>query len=100
MRCDKIVFLCVNGDEVYDDLTGDYIVKEPVKYKRYANINHMGDEKMDMLLGGITDSALIIRLNSYFDDEIDYIEYKGDKYEIKQRKKLGNKMSFQVVKAQ
>ena len=100
MRCDKIVFLCINGEEVYDDTTGDYILKEPVKYKRYANINHMGDEKMDILLGNITDSALTIRLNSSFDDDIDYIEYKGDKYEIKQRKNLGNKVSFQVVKGQ
>ncbi|WP_100066055.1 hypothetical protein [Miniphocaeibacter massiliensis] len=98
MRCDKLIYLCINGEEVYDETTGDYVTKEPVKYKRYANINDMGDEKMDMLLGKITVGALTIRLNNAFDEDIDYIEYNGENYEIKQRKKLGNKESFQVVK--
>ncbi|MDL2310479.1 hypothetical protein LJC13_00705 [Peptostreptococcaceae bacterium OttesenSCG-928-C18] len=98
MRCDKVVYFCVNGEEIYDDNTGDYVVSKPVKHKRYANINDMGDEKMDMLLGKITVGALTVRINNPILEEFDYIEYNGKQYEVKQRKRLGNKESFQVVK--
>lgn len=100
MRCDQIIYLCQNGRSKYNDKTGDYETSEPIKIKRYAHINDMGDEKMNMLFGKLTEGALTVRLNAPYADKVDYIEYKGTKYEIKQRKKLGTKESFHVAKAQ
>lgn len=100
MRCDKKIYLCQNGEEKYNDLTGDYEISEPIKFLRYANINDMSDEKADMLLGKITEGALTIRLNSIFVDKVDYIEVDGVMYLIEQQRKLKNKQTFQVVRKQ
>ena len=98
MRCDKKIYLCKNGESVYDEITGDYTESPPIKTLKYANVNDMSDEKATMLLGKITANALTVRLNGLIDDETDYILIDNNKYIIKQSRKEKNKHTFQVVK--
>ena len=91
----EAIYLCTKGEEIYNEDTGDYEQSQPSRTRVTANINDMADEKVNFLFGQITESALTMRIMGSYDN-VDYIEYKGQKYEIIQSRKIKHKQIFQV----
>lgn len=91
----EAIYLCTKGEEIYNEDTGDYEESQPKRIRVTANINDMADEKVNFLFGQITESALTMRIMGSYDN-VDYIEYKGQKYEIIQSRKIKHKQIFQV----
>lgn len=95
MICTEAIYLCTKGVEIYNEDTGDYEESQPIRIRKTANINDMADEKVGFLFGETVESALTMRVMGHFDN-IDFIEYKGRKYEIVQSRKVKHKQIFQV----
>jgi len=96
MRTDKTIYVVVEGEEIYDPNTGDYIVGEPVKTELKALVTDTGTERMNFLYGKIKQNAKTIRLNQKYTNPYDFIEIDGEKYQVDNERSYRHKMSIEV----
>ena len=96
MRADQTIYAVVEGEEIYDPNTGDYIVGEPVKTELKALVTDTGTERMNFLYGKIKQNAKTIRLNQKYTYPVDFIEIDEQSYQIDNKRLYRHKTMFEV----
>ena len=85
MRYDTPVLFVTEGEEVFDPNTGDYITSPAVREQRWANVSDMGEERQNLLYGGINQSALTVRIQDR-PPEFNKLVINGKDYAVTLRK--------------
>lgn len=98
MRADTPVFFIQEGEEIYDEATGDYEKSEPVEHEVYANVTETGVERMNLLYGELKQGSKTIRLNHKFALEFDTIRIGDDEYQVDFIRNYRKKMTVEVSK--
>lgn len=96
MRYDHPVYFCRDGASEYNEETGDYSLAEPTKIKRLASIIQTGEDRAQIVYGGIREGSLTLHLQRHYSDPFDYIEIDGKKYRVDHRSKLRVKDCYVV----
>lgn len=85
MRYDVPVVFITEGEEVFDPTTGDYITTPGIRVQRWASVSDTGEERQNLLYGGIKQSALTVRLQDR-PPKFDRLEIGGIPYGVTLRK--------------
>lgn len=96
MRFDDETYFVKQGEGRYDPNTGNYLVSDDVKTLVWANVNDQGEQRLNMLYGGIKQDALTIRIRNRYEQPFDYIEFNGKKYSVDLKRTFKNKTAFNV----
>ena len=95
MRYDKKVYFVTEGEE-YNYDTGDYELVELVKDEAWANVSDTGTERMQLIYGNLKQGAITVRIVGKYDEEFDYIEVEGKKYNVDAFRTFRNDQAFNL----
>ena len=95
MRYDKKVYFVTEGEE-YNYDTGDYELVELVKEEAWANVSDTGTERMQLIYGALKQGAITVRIVGKYDNEFDYIQVDGKKYNVDAFRTFRNDQAFNL----
>lgn len=96
MRADTLVTFVQEGADQFDPNTGNYISEPSVETEIYCLVTDTGDERMNLLYGGIKQRAKTVRLNAQYNEPVDYLIIDGESYQIDRKRAYRHKMTFEV----
>lgn len=96
MRYDKQIFFVKEGEDEYNDSTGNYEPGEPTKEEVWANVSDMGTERMSLLYGSLQKDALTVRIRGKFTEGFDYMEINKKPYQIDHKRTFRHDQAFEV----
>ena len=96
MRYDTRIYFVKEGEDEYDYATGDYIATEPIKHEVWANVSDAGTERMQLIYGALKQGAITVRIVGKYDNEFDYIEVDGKKYNVDAFRTFRNDQAFNL----
>lgn len=100
MRFDRdVTFVKIEGEQTYNQMTGNFEVGSEVRTNQKANVNDLGADRVETLFGSLDVNAKVVRvLQSY--PEFDYLIIDGTEYEQTTVRGHRNKHSFIVRERQ
>ena len=96
MRADTLVTFVQEGKDQFDPNTGNYISEPSVETEIYCLVTDTGDERMNLLYGGIKQRAKTVRLNAQYNELVDYLIIDGESYQIDRKRAYRHKMTYEV----
>lgn len=96
MRADTLVTFVKEGDDQFDPTTGNYISEPSVETEIYCLVTDTGDERMNLLYGGIKQRAKTVRLNAQYNEPVDHLIIDGQSYQIDRKRAYRHKMTYEV----
>jgi len=96
MRADTLVTFVQEGADQFDPNTGNYISEPSVETEIYCLVTDTGDERMNLLYGGIKQRAKTVRLNAHYTAPVDYLIIDGESYQIDRKRAYRHKMTYEV----
>jgi hypothetical protein len=96
MRADTLVTFVKEGKDQFDPTTGNYISEPSVSTEIYCLVTDTGDERMNLLYGGIKQRAKTVRLNAQYNELVDYLIIDGESYQIDRKRAYRHKMTYEV----
>jgi hypothetical protein len=96
MRADTLVTFVKEGEDEFDPNTGNYIPEKPKETPIWCNVTDTGNERMNLLYGGIKQRAKTVRLNTQYNEPVDYVVIDGESYQIDRKRAYRHKMTFEV----
>lgn len=96
MRTDTLVTFVKEGKDEFDPNTGNYISEPPTETPIWCLVTDTGDERMNLLYGGIKQRAKTVRLNNHYTTPVDYLMIDGESYQIDRKRAYRHKMTFEV----
>lgn len=97
MRYDKLIELVKNGEQIYNEITGDWELPDPQSEEVYANITDLGTNQSNLLFQDLNIDGKVIRLKQAYKKPIDYILIDGKEFLINKRQLVKNKTVFIVT---
>lgn len=98
MRYDTPLYFVSEGSKKYDPDTGKYIISDPIKTKKYANVTDMGAERQQVVFGDVSSKRKVVRLQRAYISLYDYIEINGSKYYVNSENVPSDKQSLVVIR--
>ena len=77
MRFDTSIYFVSTSGKHYDLVAGEWIVGQPEKVKRYANVTHMGAQRQQAVFGDVQADRLVVRLQRAYTVAYDHVEIAG-----------------------
>lgn len=80
MRYDRTVYFVKLGERVRQP-NGDYLVSEPLKAKRKADVTDMNLNSKELYFRDVRAESIVIRIQNTFAETFDYIEFENRKWQ-------------------
>ncbi|MHA3226076.1 hypothetical protein ACV7JQ_09060 [Globicatella sulfidifaciens] len=80
MRYDKTVHFVKQGQRTRKP-NGDYLVSEPVRTKRKADVTDMSITSRELYFRDVKAESIVIRIQNTFAESFDYIEFDNRKWQ-------------------
>lgn len=97
MRLNQKVLFVTESNEKFNPETGDYMESNTTYDIQWANVSDVGEERMNLVYGGIKQSAKTIRFNKDYAEPFDYIRIDGVDYKLMLSKLNRGHRVFEVV---
>ena len=98
MRFDTSIYFVSTSGKHYDPVAGEWIVGQPEKVKRYANVTHMGAQRQQAVFGDVQADRLVVRLQRAYTVAYDHVEIAGKSYQVEKDKMPSDKEVLVVVR--